>query len=130
MLRMPRSKEVLSRSSGLDKNGNGLGALATLDDTGLTIQLWNLEPQGRKTVHVEVSVANVPDVLRSNALVIRRYLIDRAHSNCFAAPDASGGLEMVAEQKTDGSADLHLSAELEPMALCLWQIEQAVGERQ
>ena len=120
----------LSRSSGLDTNGNGLGALATLDDTGLTIQLWNLDPQGSKTAHVEVSVANVPEVLRSNALVIRRYLIDSTHSNCFAAPDAPGGLEMVTEQKMDGSADFQLSAELEPMALCLWQIEQALAERQ
>ena len=92
--------------------------------------MWNLEPQGRKTARVEVSVVKAPEALRSNALVIRRYLIDRAHGNCFAAPDASGGLEMVAEQKMDGSAEFHLSAELEPMALCLWQIEQALAERQ
>jgi hypothetical protein len=130
MLRMHRSKEVVSRSSGLDTNGNGLGALATLDDTGLTVQLWNLDPQGSKTAHVEVSIANVPQALRSDALVVRRYLIDRAHSNCFAASDASGGLEMVTERKMDGSADFGLSAELEPMALCLWQIEKALAERQ
>ena len=128
MLRMHRSKEVVSRSSGLDTNGNGLGALATLDDTGLTVQLWNLEPQHSNTAHVDISVANVPEPLRSAALVVRRYLIDRAHSNCFAVPDPPGGLEMVTERKMDGSADFRLSAELEPMALCLWQIEQALAE--
>jgi len=125
MLRMHRSREVVSRSSGLRTNGDGLGALATLDDTGLTVQLWNLDPQGRKTAHVEVSIVNVPESLRFDALLVRRYLIDSMHSNCFAAPDAAGGLEMVTERKMDGSAEFRLSAELEPMALCLWQIEKA-----
>ncbi len=130
MLRMHRSKEVASRSSGLDRNGNGLGALATLDHTGMTIQLWNLDPQGGKEANVEVSIANVPESLRSKGLVVRRYLIDSTHSNCFAAPDASGGLDMVAERKMDGCVEFKLSAELEPMALCLWTVEGASSDKQ
>ena len=123
MLRMHRSREVASRSEGLDKNGNGLGALATLDETGMTVQLWNLTPRRDKTQAVRVSIASIPEPLRSDAIVVRRYLIDSTHSNCFTAPDASGGLEMVTERKMDGSDELQLSATLEPMALCLWKIE-------
>ena len=123
MLRMHRSTEVAARSSGLDEHGNGVGALATMDDRGLALQLWNLDPRGGGTVDVRVSIANVPESLRSKRLIVRRYLIDTQHSNCFAASDAAGGLEMVGEQRMDANADLRLSASLEPMALCLWQIE-------
>jgi len=130
MLRVHKGKEVVSRSSGFDANGNGLGSLATLDDTGLTIQLWNLNPGGSKATHVDVSIANVPRSLCSNTLTVRRYLIDSTHNNCFAAPDAPGGLQMVTERRMDGSADLTLAVKLEPMALCLWSIEKAVGDQQ
>lgn len=125
MLRMHRRQEVASTSSGLDRNGNGLGALATLDGTGLTVQLWNLQPDGKTSVRAAVSVAGLPDRLHSAPLVVRRYLIDSTHSNCFSPPDAVGGLEMVEERRIDGGAGLRLSAELEPMALCLWSVEES-----
>lgn len=129
MLRMHRSQEVVSRSSGLDKKGNGLGALTTLDDKGLTVQLWNLDPSDSKTAHVDVSITNVPESMRSGALIVRRYLIDSAHSNCFATTDASGGLEMVEERIMEARGDFQLSARLEPMALSLWHIEKAPADR-
>lgn len=128
MLRMHRSEEVASRSSGLDRDGNGLGALSTLDDTGLTIHLWNLDRQSSKKAKVEVSITNVPEPLRSNGVVVRHYLIDSTHSNCFAAQDASGGLDMVTERKVDECAEFKLSAELEPMALCLWTVQNVKGD--
>lgn len=129
MLRMHRKQEVAATSSGLDKNGNGLGVLATLDDAGLTVHLWNLQPDGNASVRARVSIAHVPDNLRSVPLTLRRYLIDSVHSNCLTDPDKPGGLEMVEEREAVGSATLRLSAELEPMALCLWQIEKAPAGR-
>jgi len=125
MLRMHREREVRAVSSGLDARGNGLGVLATMDDAGLTVHLWNLQPDGTTAVRAEVAVANLPEKLRAGPLVARRYLIDSTHSNCFAAPDATGELERVDERRLKGRADLQLSAQLEPMALCLWQIEPA-----
>ena len=41
-----------------------------------------------------------------------------------------GGLEMVEERKLAGAAELRLTADLEPMALCLWQIERAAAGRE
>jgi hypothetical protein len=129
MLRMHREQEVAATSSGLDKKGNGLGVLATRDDTGLTIHLWNLQPDGKRSVSAEVSIAKVPEPLRCVPLTVRRYLIDSAHSNCLAIPGRPGGLEMVEEREILGSAALQLTARLEPMALCLWQIEKADAEK-
>jgi hypothetical protein len=50
-------------------------------------------------------------------------LIDAQHSNCFAAPDAPGGLEMVDERELEVHADWQLSACLQPMAQSLWHFE-------
>jgi hypothetical protein len=124
MLRMHREREVAATSSGLQQDGNGLGALATMDDAGVTIHLWNLQPDGETSARAEVSVANLPERLRTGHLVIRRYLIDSTHSNCLATPDKPGGLEMVGERRVQGSAVLRFSAELEPMALCLWAVDK------
>ncbi len=125
MLRMHRVVEVAAVSSGLDKDGNGLGALATMDDKGLTVHLWNLQPDGTTSVRVAVSVTNLPAALRSGPLRSRRYAIDSRHSNCLTNADWPGGLERVSERRVEGSAALRLNAELEPMALCLWTIEKA-----
>ena len=127
MLRMHRKHEVVSASSAFDRSGNGLGALATMDDMGLTIQLWNLQPDGKTAVQVEVVVTNIPRAFRTVPLVVRRYVIDSSHSNCFTDANATGGLEKVEEKKINSDADLRLSTRLEPMALCLWQIERATS---
>jgi hypothetical protein len=76
-----------------------------------------------------VSVTGLPEALRRDRLVVRRYLIDSKHSNCFSPAGGPGGLEMVEERETDRGADLRLFVELEPMALCLWSVEKAVGDR-
>ena len=110
--------------------GNGLGALATLDETGLAVHLWNLQPDGKTKVRAEVSVVNLPPILRRGPLVVRWYLIGSKHSNCLTAPDRLGGLEMVEERRIDGPPDFLLAAELEPMALCLWYVERTAPERQ
>jgi len=129
MLRMHREQEVVSVSSGLDQNGNGLGSLATMDDTGLTVHLWNLQPDGKTTVRATVTIANIPQKFHGRRLSLRRFLIDSKHSNCLADSNAAGGLAMVEDRKVDGNAGLDLVAELEPMAICLWQIETTLTEK-
>lgn len=123
MLRMHGDKEVAATSSGFHKTGNGLGALATLDENGLVIELWNLQPSERSSRQANVSIVNLPRNLQVGRLRIRRYLIDSKHSNCLTLPDSPGGLEMVEERSQLGSTELRLSANMEPMALCLWTIE-------
>ena len=125
MLRMHKDTEVAAKSSGLNNNGNGLGALATLDENGLVIELWNLQPGGSRQQQVDVSVVNLPKDLQVGTLRIRRYLIDSTHSNCLADPDAPGGLEMVESRTQAAGAELRLSAKLEPMALCLWTVARS-----
>jgi hypothetical protein len=119
MLTLHRKREVAATSSGLDKSGMGLGALATVDRAGVTVHLWNYQD---RPATAEVAVGNMPEALRSAKLRIRRYLIDSEHSNCFASRDAPGGLHMVEQTRQTGAAAMRFSARLEPMALCLWSI--------
>lgn len=122
MLTMHKRREVAAESPGMDEKGKGLGVLATLDETGLAVELWNYQ---RKAAAAEVTVRNLPASLRSGRVRIRRYLIDAKHSNCFADPDAPGGLDKLADTRQAARETVTLTARLQPMALCLWLIEPA-----
>jgi len=122
MLRMHRRYEVAAHSTGLDQHGNGVGVLATRDDTGLTVQLWNLSAGDRQPAPVAVSIKNLPACLCSRPLQVRRYLIDSTHSNCLSEPNTRAGLEMIEATTHQPTHTLELQALLEPMSLCLWQV--------
>ncbi|MCH5376021.1 MAG: cellulase family glycosylhydrolase [Planctomycetes bacterium] len=124
MLTMHKSKEIAATSSGLNASGNGLGVLATMDPTGLAIQLWNLQPAASLGRRADVTVINMPAALQNGNLRIRRYQIDSRHSNCLAIPGSAGGLEMVDESTQSAGRELRLTADLEPMALVLWTVER------
>ena len=54
-------------------------------------------------------------------------MIDSKHSNCLTLPDSPGDPEMVEERTQTGGTGLRLSANMEPMALCLWTIDPFAG---
>jgi len=122
MLRMHKAKEVYASSSGLDNSGTGVGVLATRDDTGLTVQLWNLQPGDSSHQSIDISIRDLPQHLQNRELRIQRYQIDARHSNCLAVPDSAGGLEMVDEQTKTVRSELSFSIDMEPMSLVLWTI--------
>jgi hypothetical protein len=122
MQRMHKAKEVAAASSGLDSNGNGVGVLATQDDTGLVVQVWNLRPGGTSKQPVDISITGLPQHLRDRELQIRRYQIDTEHSNCLAMPNTPGGLALADEHTRAVQTELRLSVDLEPMSLVLWTI--------
>ncbi len=123
MLTMHKGQEVAAVSSAMAESGAGLGALATMDRTGLVVEIWNLQPNSRN-VDVRVLVKNIPEELRSSSFRVRRYLIDSKHSNCFSKENALGGLELIEETTQPASDELQFRAEMEPMALCLWHVEK------
>jgi hypothetical protein len=127
MLRMHREHKVAAHSDGVDSLGHGLGALTTMDDTGLTVHVWNMQPDGLTSVRANITVDNIPKHLQDGRLAIRRYLIDSGHSNCFINANIDPGLEMVDIQQIKPKRTLNLTADLEPMALCLWKIDKTDG---
>ena len=65
--------------------GTVLVSWRALDDTGITVQLWNLQPDGKTAVRADVLVSNIPAALRGRQLSVQRYLIDSQHSNALAS---------------------------------------------
>jgi hypothetical protein len=120
MLSMHKEKEVFSQSSGLTKAGTGLGALATRDESGVAVQVWNYQ---ESPASVQVTIQNVPEQLAADDLKVRHYLIDSKHSNCFSDSSSKGGLDSFRETRQEHAEDVQLSIQLEPMALHLWIIE-------
>lgn len=125
LLRMHRDGEVAASSDGLEPNGDGLGALATMDGQGLTVHLWNLRPDGETSVRADVTISNLPEHLQDGPLTLHRYLVDTSHSNILASPEATDVPEVVETRQITGASTLNLTAGLEPMAITLWQIEKA-----
>lgn len=128
LLGMHRGAEFAARSTGLDGKGNGTGVLVTGDEGGLSVQLWNLRPDGRSRAQVTATLRNLPPAWRGGGLALRRYLIDTTHSNCFAPGADDPGLEEVERRTVKAGSELVLEAALEPMAITLWRLEPAPRE--
>lgn len=109
----------------------GVYAMASLDDTGAAIQVWNYQAMPDKT-HPEpgpsavarVAIRNLPAKWAQSKLRVRQYLIDSVHSNCFAGnKEGSGQLQQVSCVETEAKALEKLTVNLEPNAICLWLVD-------
>lgn len=96
-----------------------LFAIATRDEGGLAVQIWNYSDEPAKA---QVELSWLPERLKGKARS-RRYLVDSAHSNCLLQPDKPCGLEMVSEETGRPAKTWEL--ELEPHGLGLWLVEEA-----
>jgi len=117
--------KMLTLHRGNDVQGSMAGqgqvrAWASLDETGLAVQVWNYN--GPATT-VSVAVKNLPEGFRAKPLRLRQFLIDGQHSNCFAKDGHTPGLETIAEKQVAAADVQSLSVALKPNALCLWLIE-------
>lgn len=106
----------------------GVYALASLDETGVAVEVWNYQAPKKKqpgplpSVTVRLDVRNLPEAWTSAKLRLRHYLIDSTHSNCFAA-NSPGGLQEIRDVVV-GSKDLEsFEIRLEPNAISLWRVD-------
>ncbi len=108
-----------------DKDGKGMYALASKDDSSIAIQLWRKSPDGPdgdlKTI--DVTIENLPLAMADKSIRIRLYQIDSSHSNFLTNPDWEGGLELIKETTEKVGNSISLSLELEPLGLWMAVIE-------
>jgi hypothetical protein len=113
------------------KSEYGVYALASLDETGAAIQVWNYQvPADNTKVNVgpdavtRVAVRNLPAKWKGMKLKVRQFMIDSTHSNCFVEGAEKGGrLELIKTMEVKGKDLDQLTVHLEPNAICLWVIE-------
>jgi len=109
----------------------GVYTMASLDDTGAAIQVWNYQampdkkhPEPGPSAVARVAVRNLPAKWAQAKLRVRQYLIDSAHSNCFAEDKEGGGqLQQVGSVKVEAKDLEKLTVNLEPNAICLWLVD-------
>ena len=109
----------------------GVYAMASFDDTGVAVQVWNYQampdkkhPEPGPSAVARVAVRNLPAKWAQSKLRVRQYLIDSTHSNYFAAGKRSDGqLQQVGCVEMEAKALEKLAVNLEPNAICLWLVD-------
>ena len=123
MLNMHGKQELLASSSGMDKNGKGLGVLGSKDEKSIIIQLWNYSVDSASG---KISVQHIPQEFSNTSLYIRKISIDGTHNNVFFSENKTGDFEAETMKFVVTEPEMKLNFALEPMSLCMWVFETPV----
>jgi hypothetical protein len=97
-----------------------LGAIATADETGMAIQVWN---QSEKPASVRLELAGLPKAA-SGSIRFREYRVDSKNNNSLADPNSKGVFTALKDQR-QSKASRQWSTTLEPYSQVLWILEPA-----
>ncbi|MGE9292998.1 MAG: hypothetical protein ACQKBW_05245 [Puniceicoccales bacterium] len=115
MLALHRRDELSVVSDGEDADGLGVYALASTDESGLCVHVWNYSKATR-----EVRIVLDPLPAGNGELLL--YRLDSAHNNVITDPSHSGKLQPT--EALPIPSDGVLEVELEPYAQALWLFEK------
>lgn len=117
--------ERVSATSNALRDGKGVYALATKDDGGAAVMVWNYQQVGNQPYRVTIDMGNLPASLRGKALRQRMYRIDDKVSNYWGNPETAN-LQQVAETRVRPGARHRVTVNLTPNALQLIVLEPVV----
>ncbi|MFC1504061.1 discoidin domain-containing protein [Spirochaetota bacterium] len=95
MYSMMKEKHIEATSDGLDANWEGVGGIATKDDNGIAVMVFNTKTS---TKNISVTLNNIPANLRNTSLHYTRYLVDDTHGNYYY--DINNHILPVVDDKT------------------------------
>jgi len=121
MMSMLKGERVAARSSTLS-NGRGVYSIASRDDSGVAIMLWNYQSTDQQEHTVSIDMKKLPKVLRGKKARQRMYRIDAETSNYWANPETAD-LQLVLESEIEPGENYSLPLKLSANALCLVLIE-------
>lgn len=105
-------------------NGKGIYALATKDDSGLAVMVWNYQHTGDQAFDVTLALGDLPENLRHRTLIQREFRIDARTSNYWADPEKAN-LQQVAETLIEPDGEHSTQVHLDANALHLIVLEPA-----
>jgi hypothetical protein len=120
MAHLHKTRQIAAKSDALGDDGLGIYVVASADDTGLAIQVWNYQYSGTKEYTATVEIANLGEPFAGRQVIIRRYLIDSTHSTA-----KQGSLQMVDQKKVPHDGSLTGKIQLESNSLCLLELSPA-----
>lgn len=122
-----KAERVAATSSAL-QTGKGVYALATKDDTGAAVLIWNYQQTANQSYHVTIDMAQLPEKLRRQSLRQKMYRIDQKISNYWANPQTAN-LQQVSDTAVRPKARYRVTVELTPNALQLIVLEPGRSKR-
>jgi hypothetical protein len=123
MMAKLKDERVQAESDTLE-NGKGVYSIASRDDSGAAVMLWNYQHTGNQSYDVTVDLNNLPAVLRDQKVSQRMFRIDAETSNYWANPE-NANLQQVSEQVIEPGRQLTVPVKLSPNALHLIVLEPA-----
>ena len=123
MLMMSKLKEerVVADSSTL-RNGRGVYAIASKDETGAAVMLWNYQSTDSQAHAVTVDMKNLPKNLQGQKVRQRVFRIDAQTSNYWANPETAE-LQQVSESVIEPASSYSVPVDLTANALQLITLE-------
>ncbi len=116
-----KDTKVKATSDSLEK-GQGVYAVASKDDSGASIMLWNYQHTNNGRFKTTVDMSDLPKNLQNKKVRQRVYRIDAETSNYWANPETAN-LQMVSETVVQPSENYSVAFELEANALELIVLE-------
>ena len=123
MMAKLKKERVTARSDAL-KDGIGVYSIATKDEYGAAVMVWNYQHVGQRRYNVTIETDDLPANLRGKSLCQRMYRIDDKVSNYWGNPDTAN-LQQVAATTVRPTQRHRVSVDLTPNALQLVTLEPA-----
>ncbi len=121
MMTKLKDERVAAASTTL-KNGRGVYAIASKDDSGAAVMLWNYQSTDNEAHAVTLDMTNLPENLSGEKVRQRVYRIDAETSNYWANPEAAN-LQMVSESVVKPGESYSVPVNLSANALQLVLLE-------
>jgi hypothetical protein len=123
MMAKLKSERVVSQSDTLE-DGIGVYSIATHDESGAGVMVWNYQHIQQQSYDVTVDTGELPANLRGVRLCQRIYRIDDRVSNYWGNPETAN-LQQVAASIIRPTQRHRVAAHLTPNALQLITLEPA-----
>jgi len=120
MIMMSKMKDTrVSSTSNVEiEEGKGLYSLATEDESGISIMVWNFQSRNTEGYDATIKVDNLPAGMKKKKVNVKLYKIDAETSNYHANLE-NCNLQMVEEERVKLSDVYETSLHLEPNTLQL-----------
>ncbi len=124
MLMMSKMKDtrISTITSTEITEGKGLYSLATKDESGISIMLWNFQSRNTEGFDATLKVGNLPDGLKAKNVRVKLYKIDGETSN-YHADLVNCNLQMVEEKTVKTDLVFESALHFEPNTLQLIVLE-------
>ncbi len=123
MMAMLKKERVTAQSDALEE-GKGIYSIATKDEYGAAVMVWNYQHIGEQTYTVTIDLDELPANLRGRPVRQQMFRIDDQVSNYWADPTRAN-LQMVSESVVEPGESYSVKVSLTANALQLIVLEPA-----